>query len=166
MLVLHILTNPQVYSRLLAEISSAKISSPITDAQARSLPYLQAVIKEALRIHPPVTGIMYRDVPCGGDTLNGYFVPEGTHVGWSVWGIMRNTAFWGEDAKLFRPERWFQGTPEQIKEKEARVEMVFAYGKWQCLGKDVGKIELNKVLVEVCITLSKICNVTVAEENT
>jgi len=62
---------------------------------------------------------------------------------------MRDKSFWGEDARIFRPERWLVGSPDQIKERESRVEMVFSYGKWQCLGKEVGKIELNKVLVEV-----------------
>jgi len=152
-MMLHVITNPPVYSRLLAEITDTNISSPITDSEARGMPYLQAFIKESLRIHPPVTGSMYKDAPRGGDTLNGYFVPEGTGIGWSTFGMMHDVAFWGEDAKVFRPERWFQGTPDEIKSKEARVELVFAYGKWQCLGKEVGKIELNKVLVEVCMTL-------------
>jgi len=113
------------------------------------MPYLQAVIKEGLRVHPPVTGLMFKDVPHGGDTLNGYFVPEGARVGWTSFGILHDVAFWGEDAKLFRPERWFQGTTEDIRNKEARGDMVFAYGKWQCLGKEVAKIELNKIFVEV-----------------
>jgi len=149
-MMLYVVANPLIYSRLLAEITNSQISSPITDSEARAMPYLQAIIKEGLRIHPPVTGAMYKDVPAGGDTLNGMYIPEGTSVGWSVWGLMQDMAVWGEDAKVFRPERWFQGTPEEIKNKDARVDMVFNYGKWQCLGKEVGKIELNKILVEVC----------------
>ena len=148
-LILYLLSSPQVYAHLLSEIAETKTSQPITDAEARSMPYLQAIIKEGLRIHPPVTGLLFKEVPRGGDTLNGLFLPEGTKLGWSVWGAMRDKSFWGEDARIFRPERWLVGSPDQIKERESRVEMVFSYGKWQCLGKEVGKIELNKVLVEV-----------------
>ena len=107
------------------------------------------MIKEGLRIFPPVTGIMFKEVPAGGDTVKGHFLPEGTQVGWSSFGLMRNVKIWGDDAKLFRPERWFQGSSEEIKKKEIDVEMVFGYGKYQCLGKNVANMELNKVFVEV-----------------
>jgi cytochrome P450 len=138
-----------VLATLLKEISEASISTPITDAEARKLPYLQAVIKEGLRIFPPVTGIMFKEVPAGGDTIKGFYVPEGTGIGWSSFGLMRNVEVWGDDAKLFRPERWLEGAPEETKKKEIDVEMVFGYGKYQCLGKNVAYLELNKVFVEV-----------------
>jgi hypothetical protein len=53
---LYLITNPRVLSKLRAEIAAASASVPITDAEARKLPYLQAVIKEGLRIWPPVVG--------------------------------------------------------------------------------------------------------------
>ena len=147
--LLYILTNSQVQSKLLEEISNASISTPITDVEARKLPYLQAVIKEGLRMFPPVTGIMFKEVPAGGDTVKGFYIPEGTGIGWSSFGLMRNEKVWGADAKLFRPERWFEGSPEEIRRKEIDVEMVFGYGKYQCLGKNVAYLELNKIYVEV-----------------
>ena len=147
---LHILTNPAVQAKLLTELSSSNLSSPITDAEARKLPYLQAVIKEGLRIFPPATGFMSKIVPTGGDTLHGLFVPEGTSIGWSPFGVMRNRDVWGKDAMVFRPERWLEGNPDQIAKRELDVEMCFGYGKYQCLGKNIAGIELNKVFVEVC----------------
>jgi cytochrome P450 len=136
---------------LLKEISDTSISSPITDAEARKLPYLQAVIKESLRIHPPATGLMLKEVPPGGDMVNGVFVPGGTGIGWSTYGLMRNVKIWGDDADVFRPERWFEGTAEEIRKKEIDVDLAFGYGKYQCLGKNVASLELNKVFVEVSI---------------
>ena len=147
--LLYIVTNPHVQSKLLEEISHAPISSPIKDIEARKLPYLQAVIKEGLRIFPPVTGIMFKQVPPGGDTLNGIYIPEKTNIGWSSFGLMRNEKVWGKDAKVFRPERWMEGSPEEIRKKEIYSEMVFGYGKYQCLGKNVANMELNKIFVEV-----------------
>jgi cytochrome P450 len=148
--ILHIITSPHVLNTLLAEISAAKISSPITDAEARKLPYLQVVIKEGLRIFPPVTGLMFKDVPSGGDTLAGYFVPENTKIGYCAFGLFLDKKLWGEDARMFRPERWLRGSQEEIRRKEANLELVFGYGRWQCLGKSVAQVELNKVFVEVC----------------
>ena len=60
---LYIITNPSVYSKLREEISEGlrdgRISSPvIRDVEAKELPYLQACIKEGLRIWPPLTGLM------------------------------------------------------------------------------------------------------------
>jgi cytochrome P450 len=147
--LLHIVTNPRVQSKLLEEISNSSISTPITDAQARKLPYLQAVIKEGLRIFPPVTGFMSKEAPPGGDTINGLYIPEGTTIGWSPFGLMKSEKIWGADAKLFRPERWFEGTAEEIQSKELDVEMCFGYGKYQCLGKNIANVELNKIYVEV-----------------
>jgi len=50
---------------------------------------------------------------------------------------------------MFRPERWFRGSEERNKKMEQDLELVFRYGKWQCLGKDVARMELNKGFVEV-----------------
>jgi cytochrome P450 len=138
-----------VQAKLLEEISNASISNPITDAEARKLPYLQAVIKEGLRIFPPVTGFMSKQVPPGGDTIRDLYIPEGTTIGWSPFGLMRNEKLWGPDAKVFRPERWFEGTQEEIQSKEMDAEMCFGYGKYQCLGKNIATIELNKIYIEV-----------------
>lgn len=153
--LLYITTNPKVQSKLLAEISNSAISKPITDSEARKMPYLQAVIKEGLRIFPPVTGLMFKDVPRGGDILNGYYVPENTKLGYCAFGLMLDTKLWGNDAKMFRPERWLEGNLEEIRTKEANLDLVFGYGRWQCLGKSVAQIELNKVFVEVCDPTSR-----------
>ncbi len=147
--MLHILTNPPVLAKLLAEIKGADISDPIQDSEARKLPYLQAVIKEGLRIHPPVTGLQSKYVPAGGDTLNGYYVPAGTKVGSSAWGVFLDKGLWGPDARVFRPERFLEGTAEEIKRKEIDIEGVFGYGRSSCLGKSVAAIELNKIFVQV-----------------
>ena len=78
--VLHIITNPQIVSTLIAEISSFEdkqlISLPIQDSETRKMLYLQAVIKEGLRIFPLVTGLLSKYVPIGGDTVNGLFIPR------------------------------------------------------------------------------------------
>jgi cytochrome P450 len=147
--MLYIITNQHVQATLLEEISNGSISSPITDAESRKLPYLQAVIKEGLRIYPPVTGLFLKEVPAGGDTINGLFIPGKTRIGWSSFGLMRNEKVWGDDANMFRPERWLEGSLEEIQRKDSVLEMVFGYGTYQCLGKTVARMELNKIFVEV-----------------
>lgn len=147
---LYIITSPRILASLRAEIAAAKPSWPvITDAEAREMPYLQAVIKEGLRIFPPVTGQLSKVVPKGGDTFKGIFLPEGTQIGYCAWGVFRRRDIWGPDSDLFRPERWLEADAENLRLMESTLELVFGYGKWQCLGRNVAMMELNKVFVEV-----------------
>jgi cytochrome P450 len=72
--MLYIMTNSQVYAKLQAEIDATlREGQVISDSQARTLPYLQAVIKEGSRICPPATGILSKKV-YGDDSM--IFRPE------------------------------------------------------------------------------------------
>ena len=151
--MLYIMSNARVLNKIHAEIEEFKLTRPIvTDSEARAMPYLQAVIKEGLRMFPPVAGLMAKEVPAGGDTFKGLFLPEGTRIGYCAWGVVRHPEVWGEDAHEFRPERWIEASPEKLREMEGTVELVFGYGRWQCLGRNVAFMELNKVFVEVSHT--------------
>jgi cytochrome P450 len=147
--LLYLITNPRVLRNFLEEISAHAPSSPIKESEAKTMPYLQAIIKEGLRLWPPVTGLSSKTVPPGGDTFNGIFIPGGTDVGYCAWGVFRNKKFWGEDANEFRPERWFGVEAGKLKEMDDTMALIFGYGKYGCLGKGVAMIELNKVFVEV-----------------
>ncbi|KIX08100.1 uncharacterized protein Z518_02755 [Rhinocladiella mackenziei CBS 650.93] len=170
--LLCIMTNPRVYRTLMAEIDEAlaqgKIpagpTEVITEAQGKQLPYLQACIKEGLRWYPPVTGelskkasIQYLPTPPQGDTICGYYVPGGVKVGSSVKAVHRNPKLFSPDPNSFRPERWIlasephghESSAEKLKEMERNNDLVFGYGKYQCLGKPVAFMELNKVFVEL-----------------
>jgi cytochrome P450 len=82
--LLYLITSPSCYSILKGEIKDGigqgRISSPITEHEARELPYLQAVIKEGLRINPPIAHLQTMKVPAGGDTVLGKFLPGGTNI--------------------------------------------------------------------------------------
>ncbi|KAF6218508.1 hypothetical protein HO133_005857 [Letharia lupina] len=75
----------KVLWRLKAEIDEAvdngSISSPTQDSEARPLLYLQACMKEGLRLWPPVTGLFPKVVPPEGETSNGVFLPGGIEIG-------------------------------------------------------------------------------------
>ncbi|KAK2051772.1 cytochrome P450 [Colletotrichum caudatum] len=155
--LLYIITNPRVTRALRAEIESVKPSWPvIKEKEARGMPYLQAVIKEGLRIFPPVVGQMSKEVPKGGDTFKGVYLPEGTRIGYGAWAIFHRTDLWGPDAHEFRPERWLEAETEELeaeteelKRMEGMLELVFGYGNWKCLGRNVAMMELQKVFVEL-----------------
>ncbi|GKT45533.1 cytochrome P450 monooxygenase lolP1 [Colletotrichum spaethianum] len=154
--MLYLMTSPSCYSKLAKEVREAAqsgiISSPITNREASEFRYLQAVIKEGLRVFPPVTGLMSTTVPKGGDFMHGMSIPEGTDIGWTAFGVLRSNTVYGPDADVFRPERWLEAGEDQLKVMMAQWELVFKYGKWQCLGKTIALIELNKVFVEMSTT--------------
>lgn len=70
-------TNPHTLSRLRDELDTYVKVKPISFEQSQSMPYLQAVIKEALRLHPGVGTQLTRVVPKGGLVIEGHFFPEG-----------------------------------------------------------------------------------------
>ncbi|KAI1125283.1 cytochrome P450 [Nemania abortiva] len=153
MTLLCLLTNPSAYSALQREIddaiSSGTLSNPVADSESKSMPYLQAVIKEGLRFYPPVIGLGSKQVPKGGDILNGHFVPEGTQIGMNFFGLMRSKEIWGSDADVFRPERWLEADAFRVTRMNAVVNLDFGFGKYQCLGKPIAMMELNKIFVEL-----------------
>ena len=151
--LLFIITNPRVYRRMQAEIDGGilegRISSPITDAEARELPYLQAVIREGLRMWPPATAVLPK-VSTTDQVVCGVHIPAGTNVAWAPFRFLRSKKIFGEDSSVFRPERWLNIDPAKYRSMDQTVMMEFASGsRWECLGKTVAQIELNKTYVEV-----------------
>ncbi|KAK5657180.1 hypothetical protein OQA88_3238 [Cercophora sp. LCS_1] len=149
----HIITSPSLYFALISEITTAlsngSISSPvITDAETRSLPLLQATLKEALRIWPPIHGIMPR-VSKSDATICGVRIPAGTNVCWSACAVLRSREVFGADGEVFRPERWLKADKEKLSWMETVVELAFASGRWGCLGRGIAMVEMGKVVFEV-----------------
>ncbi|RMJ14899.1 hypothetical protein CDV36_005431 [Fusarium kuroshium] len=156
--LLYIMANPRVYYKLQKEVDNAVQSGQAGDsiiplAESKQLPYLQAVIREALRMWPPAVNIFSRDTPPGGDTVtvNGesIFLPGGVSIGYSGHGIHHSKEVYGEDAKVFRPERWLNADPEKLAAMIRTSELIFGHGKFQCLGKPVAHLELGKTIFEL-----------------
>ncbi|KAL4995725.1 cytochrome P450 [Aspergillus recurvatus] len=160
--LLHLMTNARVYVKLQREIDDAvsRGLAPttgqglITAAQAKQLPYLQAVIREALRVWPPVANIFPRDVPKDGDTVvvdgETVFLPGGVCIGYSAYAMHHSEKIYGKDAKAFRPERWLEeSNPAKMAIMVRTNDLIFGHGKFQCLGKPVAQIEIGKTVFEL-----------------
>jgi cytochrome P450 len=72
-------------------------------------------MKEALRMHPGVGFPLERYVPREGATICDIKIPPGTIVSVSANVIHMDKEVFGEDADRFRPERWIDASPEQLK---------------------------------------------------
>ncbi len=100
---------------------------------------------------------MTKLVPPEGDWLNEQFVPGGVKIGYNACGTHHRKETFGEDANIYRPERWLQASGDQLRLMENSNELVFGSGKYKCLGNPVAFIELNKVFLEVCGVIILTC---------
>ncbi|KAK4663884.1 uncharacterized protein QC763_501940 [Podospora pseudopauciseta] len=154
MTLLALLTTPEAYRKLQAEIDAffkeSDSEEVISYTDTKELKYLWAVIHETMRIWPNGAGLSFsKQVPDTGDTIHGYYLPKGTEIAQCMLGITRDKALFNPDVDIWQPERWLEATPEQHDEMWAAVELGFSTGKYICLGKQVGLMELGKWFTEI-----------------
>lgn len=143
-LLYHCLTHPNVVKKLQAELDQAlpDIDAVPTFASVKDLPYLDAVIKETMRIHSTSSLGLPRLVPPGpGITLLGHHFPQGTVLSVPAYTIHHSKEIWGSDADEFRPERW-----EKVTEQQKAAFIPFSYGPRACVGRNVAEMELALIV--------------------
>ncbi|KAI5465273.1 cytochrome P450 [Mariannaea sp. PMI_226] len=147
------LHNPEAYKKLEQEVLSADLANVASYSSARALPYLEAVVREAMRMHPGVCMLLERYVPESGLKLpNGGFIPQGVAVGLNPYVIGRNKDVWGADADEFRPERWLQGDSENDDAYKERLrlfnasDLTFGGGSRICIGRHLAQLEVYKIV--------------------
>lgn len=118
-----------------------------------------------LRLYPPITGLLAKEVPKTGAMIEvdgvEKFAPGGTQIAWNSWGLMRSETIFGPDSKIFRPERWLMTDVageklHHLARMNETLALCFGYGRFGCLGKGVATMELNKALIEVCSKLPRL----------
>ncbi|KAI8428769.1 hypothetical protein MSG28_007447, partial [Choristoneura fumiferana] len=102
---------PEVQEKVYQELEEVfgNNSRPVTAADLPKLVYLEAVVKETLRLYPPVP-IYVRETHSDCKLPNGLTVPKGVALLFLLHGMHRNPKYWGDDAEQFRPERFFEGS--------------------------------------------------------
>lgn len=113
-------------------------SQAVTESAAPSLHYLQALLKEALRMHPPGPLLSWRHRAISDTYVDGHLVPAGTTAMVNQWAISRDPEVW--DAPLeFRPERFLPGGEGQdvsVLGADGRL-VPFGSGRRSCPGKSL-----------------------------
>ncbi|KAL9936851.1 hypothetical protein V8E36_004086 [Tilletia maclaganii] len=177
----HALTQPghgqEVQRRLRAELLSSHNSWQEDAASHHALPYLDAVVRETLRLHSPIRGLR-RLVPhddvlplsfpielADGSKTKDLVVKGGTVLFFSLIAINTDDELWG-DGLVFRPERWLEETHEHhdpthpfAAQSPARSEpllknvwssmMTFGMGPTNCIGMRVALMEIKMALAAV-----------------
>jgi cytochrome P450 len=118
----NILSHPASLKSLLSEIRSSNLSQPYPSwDEVQGLPFLDACVQEAIRLHPPFCLPLERIVPKSGVTICGRYFREGTVVGMNPYVVNRHKPTFGEDADEWRPERWLGLDGEQRRKMEGSV---------------------------------------------
>ncbi|XP_040383420.1 cytochrome P450 71A1-like isoform X2 [Oryza brachyantha] len=117
--MVELVANPPVMAKLREEITRVADRKPaITEAEVSGMAYLKAVVKEALRLHPPAP-ILVPHQSTAAAVVQGYEIPAGTSLFINAWAIGRDTAAW-DSPEEFRPERFlncqvdFRGNDYQL----------------------------------------------------
>ncbi|KAI1245470.1 hypothetical protein MGN70_012360 [Eutypa lata] len=144
-------TRPIVYAKLQAEIDqyydTRGLSGHITYTQTQELPYLKAVVKEALRLFPSISYQLLRKAP-ENMVIDGNVIPAGASVGISPRAQNRDPAVWGEDAEEFRPERWLED-PSKVSRMDEMSMTFGGNGPRVCMGKNIALVEIFLFLAQL-----------------
>ncbi|KAF7986263.1 hypothetical protein HWV62_35176 [Athelia sp. TMB] len=148
----YLAANPHTQARLQKELDdalSAEDELASTFDQVKRLPYLEAVINEALRLHSTSAIGLPRLAPAGGLAL-----PDGTHFAAGTvlsvpsYSIHRDAAVWGADFAQFRPERWLDAEPERSAEMQKAFNP-FSFGPRACVGRNLASMELLIIISSI-----------------
>ncbi|KAJ6579630.1 cytochrome P450 [Mycena vulgaris] len=152
---------PERQAKLREELAQFGATDPTWDQLVSGLPYLDSVVLEILRLHPPVEQTtrqaMVDDIlPIGepittasGDVVNSIAVAKGSLVTVSIRCMNRSEVFWGANAKGFDPERWLTLNDDPLRAKEIqghRHLITFLDGPRTCLGKSFALAEFKAAL--------------------
>ena len=148
-------TNPETARKLRAELDSVVDGTP-GPSNLPDLDYTEAVIKEAMRVYPPVP--MVPREPTTDVAISGYRVPAGSMVVCSQLVAHRDERWW-DDPEAFRPERWLndgeappesrRGERRSREQKPDRPEYAyfpFGGGPRRCIGAEFAMVEAKLIL--------------------
>ncbi|XP_045765244.1 cytochrome P450 4C1-like [Maniola jurtina] len=135
--------HPEVQDKVYQEIKEVLGDSERSLDNLAKLKYLDAVVKETMRLYPPAPVTVRR---CNKDLelASGLVLNEGCYFLLNIWGVHRNPGCWGADADEFKPERFLSATPDQL-----AAFMPFGYGSRSCIGLQLALTSIKLSLAEL-----------------
>jgi len=140
-------THPDVEEKLIAEIDSITGGDPDYDLQyddLMTLPYTTQVIKETMRVYPPMPITIRRSLKDG--LLGRYRIRKGDIILVGTLAAQRDPRYWGPNADAFDPEQFAM---EKVVERPRHAFIPFSIGKRQCMAQEVTFMMLRVALFEI-----------------
>ncbi|CDP18841.1 unnamed protein product [Coffea canephora] len=138
--------NPNVMSKAQNEIRKAFLGKEkIEEMDIEGLRYLKLVIKETLRLHPPLPLLV--PMECRKQCeIDGYIIPSKTRVFVNAWAIQRDPKYW-DDPESFKPER-FHNNPVDFTGTQFEY-LPFGGGRRICPGISFGLANVEFPLAQL-----------------
>ena len=131
--------HPDVAQRIHAEIDAVLQGATPTPATLQQLPWLQASLKEAMRLYPPAA-ILFTRRACRDVTVGPWTLPKGHLMAFTPYVIHRD-ARWFESPDAFKPERFLPGAPDIPR----GAWMPFGTGPRVCIGQHFAMLEMGLI---------------------
>ncbi|KAH0468528.1 hypothetical protein IEQ34_003561 [Dendrobium chrysotoxum] len=142
-MVLH----PDIQANAQAEIDAyVGKSRLVSDADIPNLHYLQSIVKESLRMHPPGPLLSWARLAIHDVHVGNYFIPAGTTAMVNMWAITHDKSIWS-DPDEFKPER-FLTNHVSIMGSDLRM-APFGSGRRVCPGKAMGLATVHLWLAQL-----------------
>ncbi|MCJ1401750.1 hypothetical protein MMC11_004967 [Xylographa trunciseda] len=145
---------PDIYARVRAEVDALD-RDRLSFETLKDMKYLRAMMNESLRLYPLVPSnarqaLVDTILPMGGgkDGLSPCLIAKGEFVMWDVYAMHRRTDLFGEDADLFRPERWLDDG-EKKGLRPGWNYLPFNGGPRVCIGQQLALTETAYVTVRL-----------------
>lgn len=135
-----------------------EIEGKIDDmGELSQLPILNAVIKEVLRLYPPLQDIgrQVQNPDGPGIVLDGHFLPNGTNINVAILALQTRKDVWGSDALDFKPSRWLGDNAAQMHRDAKFMWATFWFGMHGCIGQRLAMLEIT-VFVALVVKSFKI----------
>jgi cytochrome P450 len=130
-----LLKTPEVFAKATEELDRVVGRGRwVTEKDIPSLPFIQAIIKETMRLHP-VAPMLVPRLSREDTSIDGYDIPAGTRVLVSVWSIGRDPELW-DAPEEFMPER-FLSSRLDVKGQDYEL-LPFGSGRRMCPGYSLG----------------------------
>ncbi|MCH84309.1 cytochrome P450 77A3-like [Trifolium medium] len=146
--IAQLIDNPEVQTKLYQEINMTVGDKKVNEKDIEKMPYLQAVVKELLRKHPPTHFVLTHAVT-EPTTLGGYDIPTDTNVEVYIAGIGEDPKLWSNPEK-FDPERFIsKGEDADITGVTGVRMMPFGVGRRICPGLAIGTLHISLMLARM-----------------
>jgi cytochrome P450 len=142
-MVLH----PEIQAKAQSEVDAVVgRGRAVTDEDVARLPYIQSIVKETLRMHPPGPLLSWARLAVHDAHVGGHLVPAGTTAMVNMWAIAHDAAVWPQP-ELFRPERF---TEEDVSVLGSDLRLApFGAGRRVCPGKMLALATVNLWLAQL-----------------
>ncbi|PIA63580.1 hypothetical protein AQUCO_00201136v1 [Aquilegia coerulea] len=141
-----LLRHPQVMEKVQEELANViGLDRLVEEIDLAKLNYLDMVIKESMRLHPP-TGLMWRK-PIEDMRVNNFYIPKKTWICINTHAISRDPVAWPENPEEFHPER-FLNTKIDLRGHDMQL-IPFGSGRRKCPGLELGLRTVQLVLAQL-----------------